>query len=442
MPSLLRQLIPRPVLGAYHRVLAVLANVWYGRPSERMIVIGVTGTTGKSSVIELLAVIFKAAGMRVGIASSIRFQAGERSWMNATKLTMVGRFQLQRWLRRMVDAGCQYAIIETTSLGIAQYRHAGIHYDTVLLTNLYREHLDAHGGYATYRRAKRRLFTHLARSRPKVIAGQTIPRRAIINLDSEYAVEFAGIAVEEQIGFTVAHRVAAGGGRTVSGEILRDGRRVGLRVNRSEIWLNLPGEHNAVNALAAYCVARTHRLAAADIQRALAQVAGIPGRIETIDAGQPFTMIVDYAFEPGAMEQLYRVAGTLPHGRVIQVLGTTGGGRDAARGAVLGAMAARFADIVIATDEDPYDDDPAVLVERVVRGATEAGKIPGKNLFVQLDRRLAIRQAVALAQGNDVVLITGKGSEQVMALAGGRKISWDDRSIAREEIRRKLLVPG
>lgn len=441
MKSLLRKLVPKPVLQIYHRTLAILAHRWYGRPSERMVVIGVTGTSGKSTVVEMLAAIFEAAGHRVGVASTIRFQAAERSWYNNTKMTMVGRFQLQRWLARMVAAGCRYALVETTSLGIAQHRHIGVHYDTVVLTNLYPEHIDAHGGFGNYQQAKLELFRHLARQPCKVLAGRMIERTAIVNLDIPQAAAFTQFAVERTIGFTItAAPPAPVGVVAVHGAVLREDRRVGIAVDGVSYWLKIPGEHNAVNALAAISVARAHGVPPAAIQQGLEQLAGIPGRIETIAAGQPFTVIVDYAFEPQAMEQLYRVARDLKHRRVIQVLGTTGGGRDAARGAVLGEMAGRFADVVIVTDEDPYDDDPQILMERVAAGVREAGKVVARDLFIQLDRRDAIRQAVTLAEPEDLLLITGKGSEQAMVVAQGKKIPWDDRIVVREEISRRLGV--
>lgn len=438
MKSLLRKLIPGPLLTGYHWLLAFAAARWYGRPSERMVVIGVTGTSGKSTVVEMLAAIFQAAGHRVGVASTIRFQAGERSWYNNTKMTMVGRFQLQRWLARMCDAGCRFALVETTSLGIAQHRHIGVHYDTVVLTNLYPEHLDAHAGFANYLQAKRELFAHLARYPRKVLGGTAIERTAIVNLDIPQAAAFTKFTVEQTIGFTVAAAPAPSGVAAVHGTVLREGRRVGVAVDGVSYWLQLPGEHNAANALAALCVARAHGVPPAAIQQGLLQLACVPGRIESINAGQSFTVVVDYAFEPVAMQKLFAVVQALPHRRVIQVLGTTGGGRDAGRGAVLGGMAARFADVVIATDEDPYDDDVAMLIERVASGARAAGKVAGKNLFLQLNRRDAIRQAIQLAEQNDLVLVTGKGSEQTMVVKNGKIIPWDERSIVREEISRKF----
>jgi len=429
------------MLNLYHWSLAILANWRYGRPSEKMVVVGVTGTSGKSTVVEMLASILEVAGFTVGVTSTIKFKIGSREQWNSTKMTMVGRFQLQKLLKEMVGAGCQYAIIETSSQGIEQFRHVGIHYDAAVLTNLYPEHLDAHKGFENYKQAKLKLFKKLEQVQPKTVSGKKIAKSIVVNLDCPFAPEFLGFSVDQKVGVTTASTYDITGVREVRAKILQEGSRVGFAIGNEKLWLSLPGEHNAVDALIAYGTARALGVRTDAIARGLASVRKIAGRTEFIRAGNLFTVIVDYAFEPEAMEKLYQVVSQLPHRRVIQVLGTTGGGRDRARGAVLGEMAGRFADLVVVTNEDPYDDDPRELMERVVQGALRAGKVIEKNLFVQLERRDAIRQAISLAENDDVVLITGKGSEQAIVVAGGKKIPWDDRTAAREAISARSLGP-
>lgn len=430
----LKKIIPARAIAAYHWTLAHLANYWFGRPSEQLVVIGITGTTGKSTVCAMLAKILEAAGHTVGLASTISFKIGRVVRLNDTKMTMVGRFELQRLLAQMVTGGCQYAIIETTSLGIVQFRHVGIRYDTAALTNLYPEHLDAHGGFIQYQAAKRQLFGHVERRPPKRIASKDIPRALVVNLDVPQAPEFLAFQVDRTIGFTTRSSSDITGVLELRGDIIRDGARIGVRIGHEQLWLQLPGEHNAENALAAAAIARVHGIGWDAIRAGLFQLAALPGRIERIASGQPFIVIVDYAFEPVAMDKLYAVAKTMPRGRVIQVLGTTGGGRDRDRGAVLGRMAGEFADVVVATDEDPYDDDPRALALRVVAGAQAAGKTLGRDLVLEMDRRLAIRYAVRAATPGDLVLVTGKGCEQAMVVANGKKIPWDDRAVVREEL--------
>ncbi|TSC75621.1 MAG: Uncharacterized protein G01um101431_1174 [Parcubacteria group bacterium Gr01-1014_31] len=434
MRRLLRHRIPNFIVGWYHWGLAHWANIWYRRPSERLMVIGITGTSGKSTVAAMTVGILEDAGYTVGLASTISFKVGTIERPNDTKMTMVGRFQLQKLLAQMVKAGCDFAIIETTSLGIAQSRHVGIHYDTAVLTNLYPEHIDAHGGFEKYVAAKRELFSHLQRLPHKTIAGMRIPKTIIVNLDVARSSEFLASLVDKKIGVTTKARYDISGVEELRGEVLHNAGRVGVRVLGEDLWLALHGEHNAENALLAAAIARAHGVSWTHVRSGLASLAALPGRIERVDAGQPFTVIVDYAFEPVAMEKLYTVVSALPHRRVLQVLGTTGGGRDRDRGEVLGRMAGRFADYVVATNEDPYDDDPAMLASRVVRGAQAEGKTLGKDLLFELDRRRAIRLALREAKAADVVLVTGKGSEQAMVVVGNKKVPWDDRAVIREEI--------
>jgi len=199
----------------------------------------------------------------------------------------------------------------------------------------------------------------------------------------------------------------------------------------------MPGRFNVENAMAAVCVGLAHGLDLAAMSESLRIMPTVPGRIERIDEGQPFGVIVDYAPEPESFRKLYEVVDLLPKRRVIHVLGSTGGGRDTDRRPVLGRLAAEKAQVVIVTNEDPYDDDPPTIVRDVAAGAREAGKRDGVDLFEILDRREAIAKAIGLAEDGDLVLVTGKGCEQAMVVAGGRKIPWDDRTELRRAIRER-----
>ncbi len=201
-----------------------------------------------------------------------------------------------------------------------------------------------------------------------------------------------------------------------------------------KIQLKLLGEFNATNAMNAVCLGFSQGFDSEKIKKGLENVKGMPGRMEQINQGQLFTVIVDYAFEPKAVVKLYEVISVLPHKKVIHVLGSAGGGRDISRRPKLGQLSGQKADFVIITNEDPYDDDPQVIINQVAEGAIDARKVLGKNLFKILDRRQAINKALSLAEEGDVVLITGKGSEQAICMAGGKKIPWDDRKVVREEL--------
>jgi len=435
MKALLKKVIPKPAFALYHRALAVLANAYYRNPSESMVVIGVTGTSGKSTAIEFIESILISAGFRAGSASTIKFRIGDDTQLNDKKMTMVGRFQLQKLLSQMRRASCDYAIIETTSEGIKQFRHMGVHYDIVVVTNLYPEHIDSHGSFENYKNAKLELCRHLGRQKKKIINGKEIKKAIIVNLDNSHAPSFLDFNVDIKYGVTVSEeKTASEEVETIRGIAFNEDSRFGFRVDGREIRVNIPGVHNISNALLSLALGVSQRIEFDILQKGIESVRNVPGRIEFINAGQPFYVVVDYAFEPVAMEKLYDVAKDLDHHRIIHVLGTTGGGRDKSRGRILGKMAGENADIVIATNEDPYDDNPHELAMRIVVGAESAGKEMNKNVFLEMDREKAIRAAIETAEEGDIVLVTGKGCEQAIVGARGEKIPWDDRKKVREAI--------
>jgi UDP-N-acetylmuramoyl-L-alanyl-D-glutamate--2,6-diaminopimelate ligase len=208
-----------------------------------------------------------------------------------------------------------------------------------------------------------------------------------------------------------------------------------LMINKIPVTINMLGRFNLSNILAAATVGLSQGISLDKLKDGLEKIHGVPGRLEKISEGQSFTVIVDYAFEPRAVEKLYETIKEIKHEKIIHVLGSAGGGRDASRREILGEIAGREADLVIVTDEDPYDENPSLIIEAVAQGAEKVGKIRNTNLFTELSRRQAIHQALSLAKDNDIVLITGKGSEQAICRAKGKKESWDDRTVCREELK-------
>ncbi|MFA6255336.1 MAG: UDP-N-acetylmuramyl-tripeptide synthetase [Patescibacteria group bacterium] len=435
MLTFLRKIIPKPFIKAYHYTLAIAANFFYGSPSDKLIVIGVTGTSGKSSVVYLITKILEKAGYKVGAASTFFFQVDRKEWLNNKKMTMVGRLALQKLIKQMVKFNCQYAVIETTSQGIEQFRHLGINYDILVFTNLYPEHIEAHGGFANYKNAKLKLFKKLKNDSPKLISGQKIKKTIIANLDDENVNDFLNNWAEEKLVFTLTNK-STNQGRVIRAEnqkVTADG--IEFVIDRQIFEFKLFGQHNIYNSLAAITIGLSQGLSLASMAKSLGTIEGIPGRIEFISEGQAFKIIVDYAYEPKAVGALYDIVKLIPHQKVIQVLGSTGGGRDIARRPKLGQLAGQKADLVIVTNEDPYDDDPQTIIDQVAAGAIEEGKIINQNLFKILDRREAISKALSLAGPDDLVLITGKGCEQAMVV-GDKNIPWDDRAIVREELKK------
>jgi len=356
-------------------------------------------------------------------------------------------------LRQMVKNGCQYAIVETTSEGIRQFRHRFINYDIVLLTCLYPEHIESHGSFENYKQAKGKLFAHLKRCRPKYVNEkkqvmkpttglkkielERVKKKIIINGDDEHASYFLNFWAEEKIVYSQGDRIANIKDLKIIpyGEIKPSATGTSFKIRGIKINLPLLGAFNAMNGAAAISVGLAEGLSLEIIKSGLEEIQGVRGRLEKIDEGQDFTVIVDYAFEPKAVAKLYETIALLPHKKIIHILGSAGGGRDAARRPVLGRIAGEQADYVIVTNEDPYDDDPETIISQVALGAEKAGKRVGENLFKILDRREAIKKALNLAQAGDLVLITGKGSEQAICVAGGEKIPWDDRAVVRGLLR-------
>lgn len=453
----LRKFIPEKIIDLYHLCLAKLAAFLYCYPSRKLMVVGITGTGGKSSTAYILAKILEASGLKVGATSTFFFKVGDWEKLNDKKMTMLGRFETQRFLRRMVNAGCQVAIIETSSQGIMQHRHLDIDYDVAVLTNLYPEHLEAHGGFENYKNAKGKLFEVL--SHTKVKSFVRFPKTIIVNGDDEHAPYFLSFPAGRKIVFGLKPVNVAGAETVVATDPNLQSGGISFKIGEATVSSPLLTKFNLYNVFCAGTIAHALGLDWQKIKNAVAAIKSVPGRFEFVEAGlpaesagatvpnggaaereagQPFKIMVDYAFEPHAMAGLYELAKIIPHGRIIHVLGSAGGGRDRARRPVLGGLAGQNADYVVITNEDPYDDDPEQIIKEVAAGARAAGKIEGQNLFLISERRAGIQKALALAQPNDLVLITGKGSEQAICVAGGKKIPWDDRRVVKELLKRPL----
>lgn len=443
MKPKLKKIIPQKLLSHYHKSLALGSKFAYGHPSEKMIVIGVTGTNGKSTTVMMIAKILEEAGYKVGATSTAIFKIAEREWLNDQKMTMLGRHELQKLLRKMVKAGCRYAVVETSSEGIKQHRHLGLNYDVAVFTNLTPEHLEAHGGFENYKKAKEQLFAKLKYDECKTIAGKKIAKVIVANTDDIHVRDFIKYTADAKYGFGVKGKNKDGELKAkIEADNIKFGERgVSFDVYETTFNLKLFGEFNVYNSLAAITVAQSQGLGIEVCQSALEKIASLPGRMEFINAGQDFKVLVDYAPEPESLRQIYDNIShhnlVSPNHKIIHVLGSCGGGRDVARRPVLGRLAAANADYVVVTNEDPYDDDPVKIIDAVASGAEAGGKELKKNLFKIVDRREAIKKAIDLAQAGDLVLLTGKGCEQAIMVSGGQKIPWDERQVAREILKNK-----
>lgn len=434
MRSILRKIFPQRLMSAYHFVTAVVAALYFGFPSRRLIVIGVTGTKGKTSAINYIWSVLRAGGLKVGIITTANVRVGDYEIMNPFHMTMPGRFKIQRFLRRMVSEHCDVAIVETTSQGIAQYRHIGIDYDVALFTNLSPEHIDAHKTFENYKTIKGELFKALSQSVPKKFKGKPFPKTIVANADSEHAEYYLKFKAAKKTTYSIEKPSEH---KAMDIQVALAGATFDLQSIRYE--LSIPGVFNVYNALPAICIGELFGISAADIQKGVRGMDLIPGRMEEIHEGQDFRVFVDYAHEKQSMTYVVEAGRSMvgDNGRVIILLGAEGGGRDKAKRPVMGEIVGKSADIVICSNVDPYEDDPTPIVEDIAIAAERMGKVRGENLFVIEDRRDGINKALFVAQAGDVVIITGKGAEQSIII-GGVSSPWDDRDVVREELRKLL----
>ena len=417
----------------YHWLLAWAAYFWYGRPSKKMIIVGVTGTKGKSSACRFIASVLESGGNKVGMLTTVEFQIADRRIINDKKMTMLGRGRIQKMLREMVQAGCKYAVIETSSEGILQYRHIGINYDIAVFTNLGTEHSERHGGFKNLKRDKGVLFAGLAKKPNKIIGGKKVDKVIVVNSDDANADYYFSFKADKKLAFGITVPTA-----DVRGQIIDSGlKTTEFTINNDRYHIHVPGSFNVYNALAAVAVGRSQSINEEKIKSGLSAVSGIAGRMEFIDEGQPYLVVVDYAHEPMSLTELFsnlrKYIGIKK--RIISVVGSDGGGRDKLKRAEMGRIAGELTDVVIITDVNCYDEDPTEIAEMLAVGARTAGKRDGADLVVQTDRKLAIQKALQIAEAGDVVAITAKGTEPYIAAANKRKIPWDDRTVAREEIK-------
>jgi UDP-N-acetylmuramoyl-L-alanyl-D-glutamate--2,6-diaminopimelate ligase len=433
MKELIKKLIPDEFLSAYHKNLARLSSRLYGNPSEKMIVIGVTGTNGKSSTVSYISQLLTSLDKKTGFSTTSEIKIDNRTWLNKKKMTMQGRGALQKMLKNMVECGTEYAIIETSSEGIAQSRHEGINYDVAVFTNLTPEHIESHGSFENYKKAKQQFFTYTAHALKKNIAGKKIKKIAIINIDDEHGKDFLDSQFDNTTLYTMSGNSAPGNQNVIAvTEEATSMKGSSFIINDIPFTTPLFGNFTLYNVLAALSVVQTLGYSLEALIEPVKKLAPVPGRLEIIYEGQPFSVVVDFAYEPAALLAVYDVLELMQYGRLIHLLGAAGGGRDTSKRPVLGSMAGKKADIVIVTNEDPYDEAPDKIIDEVARGVRSVGKTDSHDLFTILSRKEAIAKAFSLAKPGDLVLLTGKGCEQVMAVAKGKKIPWDDRIIARE----------
>ncbi len=415
LKELIQKLLPRSLyrslLIPYHAGWSFVSALRYGFPAKKLVVIGVTGTKGKSSVTEMITAVLEEADRTVAVSSTIHFKIGDEVRPNLYKMTLPGRGFIQKFLREAVNKGATHAVIELTSESAVQYRHLFLSLDALVFTNLEKEHIESHGSMENYFRAKYRLATALRHSSKR-------PRAIIANNESEYGKRFLALPVEEQIPFALTDAQDITPSENGIAFVYEAG---GIS---TPVQLSHPGNFSVRNALAAIKVGEFLHIAPEVSARALEHLDRIPGRAERIEAGQDFLAVVDYAHTPDSLKALYAA---YPGRRKICVLGNTGGGRDTWKRPEMGGIADSECSEVILTDEDPYDENPEKIVKEMAAGMKRSPKII-------MDRRKAIHTALSIARTGDAVLITGKGTDPYIMQAHGTKTLWSDAQVVREEL--------
>ncbi len=395
----------------YHHTLAWYGAVKYKHPSRQLTVIAVTGTKGKSSTTELIAHILRGSGKKVASLSTIQFVIGDKTERNMFKMTTPGRFFVQKFLREAVNAGCTHAVLEMSSEGARQFRHLYIDYDALVFTNLSPEHIESHGSFENYKNCKLAIAKAVAESpkRPRVI---------VANVDDPHGDDFLNVEAEKRIPYSL---------KNLSLHTLHKDS-VSLVLDGVTVRVPIVGLFNVYNTLAALKVSQAFGVSFETAANALRDLPPIKGRVEQFHsastASKQVTAVVDYAHTVDSLEKLYQA---FPDKPKVCVLGNTGGGRDTWKRPEMAAVAEKYCDYIILTNEDPYDEDPKKIINDMVKGLSSTEK-----LTIVMDRKEAIKKAIELAPSGGYVLVSGKGTDPYIMEANGKKTPWSDAEVVQE----------
>ena len=413
---ILKKIIPKKLFSLgqpiYHYSLALIGAIIYRFPSRRIKVVGVTGTKGKTSTVEFINAILEEAGKKTALAGTLRFKIGEESIPNKYKMTMPGRFFIQKFLRKAVNNKCEYAIIEISSEAAKQYRNKFIYLDSLIFTNIAPEHIESHGSYENYLKAKLSIVKSLEDSSKK-------NKSLIVDVDDSEAEKFLNFKIENKIKYSLVE---------VSDLILTENNSI-FFYKGEKIETKIPGKFNIYNILSAIKYVETQNISLEIVKKAISNFSEIKGRVERINCGQNFKVIVDYAHTPDSLVAIYEA---FKNSRKIAVIGACGGGRDKWKRKEMMEIVENYCDEVILTDEDPYDDNPEEIVKDLLT------YFKNKKPEVEMSRRGAIAKAIRKAKSGDAIIITGKGTDPYIMRKNGEKEKWSDALVAEEELEKFL----
>ena len=399
---------PQLIVSSTRAAMPTAADIFFGEPTRELEVAGVTGTSGKTTTAFLLHSLLDAAGRRPSLLGTVETRIGGR--VSKASLTTPEAIDLQRSFREMLDAGDRSVALEASSHASVQHRLDRVRFDALVFTNLSQDHLDFHVTMEEYFKAKRRLFTGAA------------PPPAAINVGDEWGRLLADELEQTRRAPLITFGFADDAEIRPEGLVL-DSSGARFTAGGIEIETQLRGRFNVDNVLGAVAAGILLDIGEEEIAAGIRALTGVPGRFEAVDAGQPFTVLVDYSHKPDALDNVLRAARDLTEGRVIVVFGA-GGDRDRGKRPLMGKIAADLADVVVVTSDNPRSEDPLAIIQDILQGA-------GMNVEIDPDRRSAIAGAIGKAEPGDVVVIAGKGHEQGQEIAG-EKLPFDDRVVARE----------
>lgn len=449
MRTLVKKLIPQNLFSSIepygHLAEAVTLSVLHGFPAHGLKVIGVTGTNGKTSTSFLIHRMLHEAGFKVGLMTTVAYGAGMDIKPQVAHMTTASVPVLHKRIKELKSQGIEWLVLETTSHALAQHRVWGVPYSVAVMTNITHEHLDYHKTFERYVAAKRMMFEMTNKNRKGLRVG-------IVNADDANAEAFASAVSKPML-----YGIENGDIRAVNVKLSADGVEYDADVEGKtyHIRCNAPGSFNVYNSLAAVCVGHALGLSEEQVEKGIAALEGIEGRMTRIDEGQDFSVIVDYAHTPDSFEKLFKDLKPIVKGKLIVLFGSAGR-RDEAKRAVQGRLAGEYADEVIVTEEDDRDMDGQEIMQQIAGGAKEAGKIENQDLFLVHDRDEAIKTALSRAQKGDTVLLLGKGHEKDILRNGPRAaelrhlqqddsnpervvaIHWDEIAVTRELLQNML----
>lgn len=426
----LKKLFPQSFKNLYHLAQAIAANVWFGFPSRKLKIIGITGTDGKTTTVQMIVKILEEAGKRVAMASTINFVINGKEEKNLSHYTTESAWAVQKFIKKAVESNCEYVVLETSSHALDQHRVWGINYQTAVITNITREHLDYHKTMEKYRKAKKMLFENVAKNKGTLV----------VNLEMEKPEEFLNFDDAKKYGYTANSNQASVISNQSNENIqIIQAENIELEIDSSQFTvngqqfrLNLPGGFNIENALAATAVGLSEGIELETINKALTKIKGVAGRMERIENKLGVHIFVDFALTPNALEKLYSTLfeAKKPEAKIIAVFGSCGD-RDKGKRPIMGKVVAKYANMIVLTNDEPYHEKPEQIIAEIAAGIEN--KVEGENLWKVPDRREAIKKALELASAGDIIAVTGMGNFESMVV-GDQKIPWNDREVIEEEL--------